>query len=214
MNKLFKIREATKKLGRNQKLILKSLHQSPQSVKQFSSVKSTVLNLQGRELIEIKNNEVYLTELGQAVCEYWQQQNKNGSTSESGPDKQEREISSRSVQLTAAKLEKSNQFIKLYKQGLSYQQIGDRFGISRERVRQVLKPNPAFHEYLKQKEEEKEALEREQEEKAKQDLYSRSLAAMYPERVAELWDYERNGDLKPEEVLAGTTVQSVWLKCP
>lgn len=214
MDKLNKIREATKGFGKNQTLILQLLYQSPQPIKQFSSVKNTVLNLQARELIAIKNDQVYLTELGQAVCEYWQQPNKNDATSESSSDKQEREISSRSAQLKAAKLEKSNQFLELYKQGLSYQQIGDRFSISRERVRQVLKPNPAFHEYLKQKEEEKEALEREQEEKAKQDLYSRSLAAMYPERVAELWDYEKNGDLKPEEVLAGTTMQSVWFKCP
>lgn len=214
MDKLNKIREATKGFGRNQTLILKSLHQSPQPIKQFSSLKNTLLKLQDIELIEIKNDQVCLTELGQAVCEYWQQPNKNGATSEFSSDKQERKTSSRSAQLKAAKLEKSNQFLELYRQGLSYQQIGDQFGISRERVRQILKPNPAFHEYLKQKEEEKAVLEQEQKEKAKKELYSRSLAAMYPERVAELWDYEKNGDLKPEEILAGTASQFVWFRCP
>lgn len=37
---------------------------------------------------------------------------------------------------------------------------------------------------------------------------------MYPERIAELWDHDKNGDLKPEEVPAGSTQRYVWLKCP
>jgi transcription elongation factor Elf1 len=45
-------------------------------------------------------------------------------------------------------------------------------------------------------------------------FYSRSLATIYPERVAELWDYEKNGDLKPEDVFVKATKQYLWFKCP
>ena len=56
--------------------------------------------------------------------------------------------------------------------------------------------------------------EREKRERDKQELYSRSLAALYPERVAELWDYEKNGDIKPEDLPAGSVTQLIWLQCP
>jgi predicted methyltransferase len=75
MDSSHKIWEATKSLGKNQTLILKSLYLSPLSVKQFSSVKSTVFNLQDRGLVELKDGQVSLTEMGQAVCELWQKQN-------------------------------------------------------------------------------------------------------------------------------------------
>ena len=44
-------------------------------------------------------------------------------------------------------------------------------------------------------------------------LYSISLVTLYPERVAELWDYDKNGDLKPEDIPVNTK-QLVWFKCP
>jgi hypothetical protein len=50
-------------------------------------------------------------------------------------------------------LAKSNQLLELYKQGLTYQDIGSECGVSRERVRQILDQNPAFHQYLREREE-------------------------------------------------------------
>ncbi len=29
-----------------------------------------------------------------------------------------------------------------------------------------------------------------------------------------MWDYEKNGELKPENITAGSTSQYIWLKCP
>ncbi|XGB40298.1 MAG: hypothetical protein LVT47_06405 [Cyanobacteria bacterium LVE1205-1] len=209
-----KIREAIKGFGRNQKHILKSLYLSPRPIKHFSSVKSAVFNLQNRGLIELRGDQVFLTELGQAVCEAWQEQNDGESDSLSETNCEQKKEPSKLTQLRQAKLERSNQFLELYKQGLSYQDIGDQHGLSRERVRQILNVNPAFYEYLKEREEAEAAAEREKKERDKQEFYSRSLAALYPDRVAELWDYEKNGDLKPEEVPAGTVLQYVWFKCP
>lgn len=214
MDNAHEIREAIKGFGRNQTLILRSLYLSPLPIKQFSSVKNTISNLQNRRLIELSGDQVSLTGLGQAVCEAWQDQNSEKSEFLPETNNSQKKESPKLTQLRQAKLEKSNQFLELYKQGLSYQDIGDKHGLTRERVRQILNVNPAFHEYVKEREAAAVAAEEEKKERAKQELYSRSLAALYPERVAELWDYEKNGDLKPEEVPAGTVLQYVWFKCP
>jgi hypothetical protein len=174
----------------------------------------TLSSLQTRGLIELREDQVLLTELGQAVCEAWQEQNDEESDSLSETNGEQKKESPRSTQLKQAKLEKSNQFLELYKQGLSFRDIGEQHELSRERVRQILIVNPAFHEYLKERKEAAASAEQEKKERARQELYSRSLAALYPERVAELWDYEKNGDLKPEDVPARTSLQDVWFKCP
>lgn len=214
MDNADKIREATKGFGKNQTLILKSLYLSSLPIQQFSSVKSTVFNLQDRGLVEIKDAQVSLTEIGQAVCEFWQKQYDGKVEILFEVNQEVKDGALKARKLRQETFEKSNQFLELYKQGLNRQQIGDKYSISRERVRQILNSNPAFHEYLKEQEKAEAALEREKEELAKQELYSRSLVALYPERVTELWDYERNGDLNPGEVSAGNGTQFVWLKCP
>ena len=68
-----------------------------------------------------------------------------------------------------------------------------------------------YHTAVIEKDEEEKEI---QEESKRQEQRARSIIAVYPERVAELWDYEKNGDLKPEDVSAGTVLQYIWLKCP
>jgi hypothetical protein len=217
MNDAYNIQETTKEFAKKQTRetrILRSLYSSPQPIEQFSVIRKSLQNLQDRGLIEIKNDQASLTERGIAVCEYWKEQNiaNFGSLSKS-EDENVKEPSKRE-QLNQARLEKSNQFLELYKQGLTYQDIGDQHGLSRERVRQILDINPAFHEYLKERKEAEAIAEQAKKERAKEELYAKTLAARYPERVAELWDYEKNGDLKPEDIPAGSAPQFIWLKCP
>ena len=215
MDDAYNIREARKGFGRMQKLILQSLYLSSEPIKKFTSVKSTLLNLQDRGLVQLKDDRVSLTDLGQAVCQIWLGQNDDGRVDISPEAESEsKKESSKLTKIREAKLDKSNQFLELYQQGLSYQEIGDRHGLSRERVRQVLNINPAFHEYLEERKKEKIAEEKEKEERLKKELYSRSLAVLYPERVAKLWDYDKNGYLKPEDVVSRTLLQDIWLKCP
>jgi hypothetical protein len=202
---------AIKRLGQNQVLFLKSLYLSPQSIHQSSSIKIIILSLEDRGLIKRKDKQVFLTDLGKAICEFWKEQNDGELEDTTLTRKKE---PSKLIQAKKAKLEKSNQFLELYKQGFSYQDIGDQHGISRERVRQVLKPNPAFHEYLKEREIAEAFAEQEKEARIKQELYLKSLAVRYPKQISELWDYEKNENLKPEDVSAGSTSQFVWLKCP
>jgi hypothetical protein len=200
--------EASKGLSQKQKSILRSLFQFNSAVptKFFDSEKAVVLKLQDKCLIEIQNESAFLTTLGKDVLAHWQ----NQKFDESKPQISSTLHDARKQQ----RLEKSNQFLELYKQGLSYQDIGDRYELSRERVRQILKPNSAFHEYLKERKESEYAAEKEKEERVKKEIYSKSLAALYPERVAELWDYEKNRELKPENIIAGSISQEIWLKCP
>jgi hypothetical protein len=202
------VKEAAKRLSQKQKSILRSLFQfnSPLPIQFFDSEKAVVLKLQERCLIKIQNEQVFLTALGRDVLEYWE----NRKTNEPKPQNP----SALNVARKQQRLEKSNQFLELYKQGLSYQDIGDKYEFSRERVRQILKPNPEFHEYLRERKESEDAADQKKKERAKEEFYSRTLAALYPERVTELWDYEKNSDLKPENIIAGSTSQEIWLKCP
>ncbi len=209
MNDAYNIQEATKGFGKKQSResrILRSLYLSPQPIEQFSVVRKALHNLQGRGLIEIKNDQVSLTELGIAVCEYWKEQNianfgslpksedekvKELSKREQSEDEKVKEPSKRE-QSKQARLERSNQFFELYKQGITYQDIGDQNGVSKETVRQILHINPSFRKYLQEREKAEAIAEQEKKERAKQELYAKSLAARYPERVAELWDDEKN----------------------
>ncbi|MEI8118929.1 MAG: zinc-ribbon domain-containing protein [Methylophilaceae bacterium] len=118
------------------------------------------------------------------------------------------------VEKNKKRLEKSNQFLELYKQGLTYQEIGDQFNLSRERVRQLLDQNVEFHEYLKECEDVKVIEGIEREELKQQKLAENSIGNLYPERVAELWDYEKNEDILPDQVQVSDTLIYIWLKCP
>jgi hypothetical protein len=199
--------EAAKRLSQNQKSIIKTLFQFgvPVTIEFFDSGKAVILNLQDRGFVSIQNEQVSLTTLGVNISEYWQNQKLEALNSP--------KVSLEKEAHKQQRLEKSNEFLELYKQGLNYQDIGDKYGISRERVRQILNPNVEFRHYLRECEKAKIAAEEKKKEQTKQNLYSRSLAALYPERVTELWDYDKNGDLKPEQVLAGSTQHCLWFKC-
>lgn len=132
MENVSNITEAAKRLSQKQKSILRSLFQfnSPLPIQFFDSKKTVVLKLQDRGLVEIHDEQVSLTTLGRGVSEYWQSRKINELKSSSPSPKNEA--------LKQERLEKSNQILELYKQGLTYQDIGNKYGLSRERVRQIL----------------------------------------------------------------------------
>jgi DNA-binding CsgD family transcriptional regulator len=109
------------------------------------------------------------------------------------------------------------QCLDLYKQELTYKEIGDRHQISQRQVMYILDRSPAYHNYVierdKKKVAEKAITQEEKAEKFKNNLYLKSLDVLYPERVTELWDYRKNGNLKPEEIYTVTNIL-IWLKCP
>jgi DNA-binding PadR family transcriptional regulator len=87
--------------------------------------------LEKQGLVSFHDSQYSLTELGREIV---------GHLSNKSPtprrDAQRKE-----------KLQKSYDFLELHRQGLSYQQIGDKYGISRKRVRQILASNPEFEAY-------------------------------------------------------------------
>jgi len=155
--------------------------------------------LEEKGLAETKNDEVHLSSLGQEVAEYLQVEYKKPSKNE---------------KLNQAKLAKSNEMLELYRQGLSYQDIGNQYNLSRERVRQLLDYNPDFHRYLIERDEAKIQSQKDLVEKKHQKQFAKSIISLYPERVAELWDYEKNGDLNPNDVGSNSRLVSPWFKCP
>ena len=116
------------------------------------------------------------------------------------------------------RIAQSNHFLELYKQGNSYQKIGDIYGLSRERVRQILNRIPSFRKYQQEEKEAKAKAKAEEKrikaEQKQKNISSRSLATLYPERVAELWDYEKNKELNPDNFTANNSTLFIWLKCP
>lgn len=208
MENLSDVIEAAKHLSQNQKSILKSLSQFgvPVVISFFDSSEAVILNLQNRGLVTVANGYVSLTTLSVDILQHWKNQKSNSL--------EPSEISTKKECTKQERLKKSNQFLGLYKQGFSYQDIGDKYGLSRERVRQVLNPNAEFHKYVKEREDAKIAAELERKEKLKINLQERSIASRYLERVIDLWDFDKNHDLDPEKTLANSSAQVIWLKCP
>lgn len=208
----------TNKLTKKETMFLQFLNdESPRPLKHLRKVKQIIPSLEQKGLLEVVKNVVHITSDGKDKLEKNQQNLKyNFSISELT----ELFLTPNKIEAEQQSLIKSNEILELYKQGLTYQAIGDLQNpkLTRERIRQILANNSAWEETLQEIEEAKLRDEREAEKKKKelieQKLLSGNLAAIYPERVAELWDYAKNGDLKPEEVLASNTLQQICLKCP
>ncbi|MEA5575093.1 zinc-ribbon domain-containing protein, partial [Anabaena sp. UHCC 0451] len=193
--------------------IIQALINSPLPISHFNNLQNVVSSLIEHKLVTQKDEQLYLSSFGKKLWKYLQD---DYTALLMNPSENSIDIKKPSkIELQRQKkLDKSNEYLELYKIGFSYQQIGDHYKVTRERVRQVLNSNPAFKEYLEEREQEKTIVEEKKQEQAKAELYARSLAALYPKQVAELWDYEKNGDLNPEEIPAGTVTQYVWFKCP
>ena len=103
----------------------------------ITRVHKILKELEKQGLVSFHNPQYSLTELGRKIVRHLS--NKSPTPRR---DAQRKE-----------RLKKSYDFLELHKQGLSYQQIADQYGISRERVRQILASNPEFEAYRqKQKE--------------------------------------------------------------
>lgn len=200
------------KLTKKETMFLQFLHyESPRSLKHIRKVKQIIPSLEQKGLIEIVGNEVQLTIDGKVML---QRTIHNAPLNFSPNSLIEIFLTPNKIEAEKQFLKKSSEILELRKQGLTYEAIGNIHGITRERVRQILAQNPDLVEYLKGEEEARVLAEQEEIERKKQEFLENSLAYKFPERVAELWDYEKNGKLKPEDILASNTLQQIWLKCP
>ena len=147
MENTLNIVAAAKGLSHDQKSIIRTLFQCdfPVAIQFFDTDKTAIFQLQDRELILIQNRQVSLTALGIGISEYWQSQKCNGLKIA--------EISVIEASRNQQKLETSDRFLELYKQGLSYQDIGNKYGFGKGRVSNILDSNPRFQAYVKEREE-------------------------------------------------------------
>ena len=114
--------------------------------------------------------------------------------------------------------ERSEEFFSLYKEGRTYQEIGNQFGITRERVRQILNLHPQFKQYLKERKAKRlqAAIDSDQERVAQRErrTFEKSLGNEFPERIEELWDVELNDGLDPFKIRSHSTSVEIWFRCP
>lgn len=109
---------------------------------------------------------------------------------------------------------RAERFLALYRNGFTYQEIGDLHGLTRERVRQILNVTPNFPAYLQEHEESERQREIQKEKDAQLKRLEKSLANQFPERVDELWDREKNAGLDPTQIASRSASVEVWWKCP
>lgn len=203
---------ASTKLTKNEQMFLQFLnYESPRLKKYVRKASRIIPSLQQKGLIEVIEDEIQITPEGVKSLESAIQISKYKFNIN---ELLEVFLLPNKIEAEQQFLVKSNEILELRKQGLTLEAIGKVYGLTRERVRQILAANPDLEEYLKEEEEAKIRAEKEAEARKKQEFIENSLVYKFPERVAELWDYEKNGDLKPEEVLASNTLQQIWLKCP
>jgi DNA-directed RNA polymerase specialized sigma subunit len=147
MENLSDVIEAAKGIGKSQKSIVESLFEAKSSlpIKFFSYSKIAIYKLQDKGIIQIEEDRISLTELGQYVYNFCQGKYDEEVNLLNNVEKKQKKESSKFTELKQTMVEKSNQFLELYKQEFNRQEIGDRYKISRERVRQILDINPAFH---------------------------------------------------------------------
>ncbi|MBL8207585.1 MAG: DEAD/DEAH box helicase family protein [Blastocatellia bacterium] len=199
------------KLTKPEAMFLQFICHSPRSLSKIKKAKHIIPALKSRGLLEIIDDEIRITQQGQEAFGKGYNESYRVFAQK---DLEATFISEAKIQKQFRWKNKGEEYLALYKKGLTYQAIGELKGITRERVRQILDKTPAFHLYIEELEQAKILAERQEKEIAKQKRDENSLAAKFPDRVAELWDYEKNGDLKPEDVFVGSTMQFIWLRCP
>jgi hypothetical protein len=199
------------KLSKPERMFLQFISHSPRSLSKIKKAKRIIPALKSRGLLEIIDDEIRLTAQGHEVFGKMHNQSHKVFAQR---DLEETFISDAKIQKQFRWKSKGEEYLALYKQGHTYQSIGELKGITRERVRQILDRTPAFQSYLEEVEQAKIIAEIEKKSLAEKKRKENTLASRFPERVAELWDYEKNGDLKPDDVPASSTYQEIWLKCP
>jgi Hypothetical methyltransferase/Probable Zinc-ribbon domain/Type III restriction enzyme, res subunit len=215
MENLSDVIEAAKGIGKKHKEIIEVLLevQSSSPIRCFkSSEKLAILKLQNKGIVQIEDDLISLTDLGRDVDEFLQVKYDEEINSLNDVEKKEINESSKFAE-RRADLEMSNQFLELYKQGFNRREIMGKYGVSYERVQKLFDINPAFHEYEKGRKKEKTKARITAELERIEKIQKRSIASLYPERVVDLWDFEKNHDLDPEKILA-SSAQVISLKCP
>lgn len=208
LNRLLRVKaEKSEKLKKREYLFLKFLSDSPRKTEEIRGAKNIMPALSEKGFIVEAEGVLSLTEAGKAILS----ENPKDHTEENA---EEIFLAAGKIEARNALQEKAEKFLALYRQGFTYQEIGDLYEITRERVRQILNTTPNFDLYLEEYERAKAERELEKEREAKLKGLERSLANQFPDYIDQLWDWEKNGDLNPARIPAHSAGFEIWLKCP
>ena len=208
LNRLLRLApENSLKLKKREYLFLLFLSAGARAHEEIKSAKKLIPALLEINLISENENMLSLTENGRKLlAEY------PADYCDEKPE--EVFLATGRIQAKNSVQEKAEIFLGLYRQGLTYQEIGDLYELTRERVRQILNKTPNFELYLEEYEQAKIERELEKEKDAKFRAIEKSLATQFPDRVDELWDWDKNGDLDPAKISAHSGNYEIWFKCP
>jgi Hypothetical methyltransferase/Probable Zinc-ribbon domain/Type III restriction enzyme, res subunit len=215
MENLSDVIEAAKGIGKKHKEIIEVLLeiQSSSPIRGFKSSEiPVILKIKDKGIVQIEDDLISLTDLGRDVHEFLQIKYDEEINSLNDLEKKEINESSKFAE-RRADLEMSTQFLELYKQGFNRREIMGKYGVSYERFQKLFNINPAFYEYEKARKKERTKARITAELERIEKIQKRSIASLYPERIVDLWDFEKNHDLDPAKILA-SSAQVISLKCP
>lgn len=109
---------------------------------------------------------------------------------------------------------RAERYLSLYRNGFTYQEIGDLHGLTRERVRQILNVTPNFAAYLQEHEEAERQRDSQMAFENRLKRLERSLANQFHKQVDALWDHEKNHGLDPTRIASRSASVEIWWKCP
>lgn len=188
-------------------LFLRFIERSARKLNEIRGAKSIIPGLLERQVISLQEGIISLTKTGRRFLARFPE-------SIPGNEASAVFLAAQRMERKRALKEKAEVFLSLYRRGLTYQEIGELHGLTRERVRQILNETPNFGRYLVEYEQAKARRKLEKKEELRMRNLEKSLAVRYPDRIDELWDREKNAGLDPAKIPARSTLVEIWLKCP
>ncbi len=195
------------KLTRKEIRFIRFLAQGPQERSVLRGIKYILPRLENLDMVTERDEKILIAANGIDALSAFQDISCRKATNDEF-------ISYSKAAANNAKVVKSEVFLSLYRQGHTYEQIGSLYGITRERVRQILNCHSEFGTFQLERQAARDQAEILQKEERRLKAIEKSLAVKFHERVDELWDWEKNGDLNPAAISAHSSSYEVWLLCP
>ncbi|MGD9561211.1 MAG: zinc-ribbon domain-containing protein [Pyrinomonadaceae bacterium] len=195
------------KVSKRERLFLAFLADGPVNKVNIRGGKLLIPHLSSEGKILVSADEVGLTDLGrQSLDETVSLETKN--------EAKRRFFTTARVDGRSRLEDRAERFLALYRNGFTYQEIGDLHSLTRERVRQILNVTPNFAAYLEEHEEAERQREIDKRKDVKFRQLEKSLANQFPDRVDELWDREKNVGLDPTQIASRSASVEIWWRCP
>lgn len=206
-----KTRNRTNRLTKRERLFLLFISHEARPIGEIRHAKKIIPSLATEGLVTIENEIVRITEIGiNEVAKNSSQIDVQASI--------QLFLSQVKIDARLRKNQKVAECLELHSQGVTLEQIGQKFGVTRQRVEQLIKLSPRYPGYkeqlTKQKQESAEIQANEKKRNDRLRKLEKSLANRFPYEVDTLWDWQKNEDLDPTKIAAHSTSIEVWWRCP